>query len=123
MTKGMDLERGERSFTVESSFPSNSPGGRYVHTDPSDAAKHAARIRFSRIKYSRNVLVLKLEETSRFTGTGLGPFYYRVTAIKKAPQNYTFDGISFQSHYDYKVVALTKEEKQKYENGNMKDLI
>lgn len=120
MTNKLD---GRRSFKVHSSFPMNVPGGRYTGLEPESAGVKAARIRFQKAGYKRLSIVLKLVETSRYDNTHRGPFYYRVTAVKKAPVEFNFDGKTVVSEYDYEISALTKKEIEQYETGNFKAIV
>ena len=112
----------ERSYTVDSSFPVNSPGGRYVSADPDNAGKKAGRIRIQEMGYQRLSVIVKLHETTSVNKTNRGPFYYRVTAEKKPPSS-PYPDASFKSEYKYHVKALSDEEVEKYENGNFKNLL
>ena len=123
MPKGM--KPGERSFRVETSFPVNVPGGRYVSREPMDAAQKAARIRMEKANHQRSTILIKLVETSRYDKTGRGPFYYKVQSYKKEnPVTHTFeDGSTFSSEYDYETKALTDEEIDLFEEGKFNKVL
>ena len=112
-----EMEADDRSFKVERSSPFDVPGGRYINKEPIDAAKKAARTRMEKDGHKHSVMLIKLEETSRYTGTGRGPFYYRVQAVKKTnPVQHTFkDGSTFSSNYDYEARALGDDEVEQFE--------
>lgn len=112
----------ERSYTVDSSFPVNTPGGRYVDANPEKAGKKAGRMRIQEMGYQRLSVLVKLRETTSSGKTNRGPFHYRVTAIKK-PSSSPYPDASFKSEYKYHVKALTDDEIEKYENGNFKSLL
>jgi len=106
------MKYGERSFTVpRSSFDpeQHEKKGRIIHSDPSVAAKKAARVLFRRFPDAGDVVDVKLVEQSRDRDPDRqNDMYYRISRVKLAePRRLSFgSGEDIGSKYTYVVRKL-----------------